>query len=447
MEILGLGVLALMPIFLATGIILDERSRRARFRDLARRLRLEEASEQRWFGKTTGIQGQRDGLLIRITLSREGDPSPPLHIVLDTQGRIPQAIELRSEDLGTGLAKRFGRKEVEIGDGAFDDAVFVRGPELALQAALDPETRLLVRELLRTKGRVADGAVFVQTWSSLRDTAVIEAAIEKAMSVARHLADPEDLVSRLCERFRWETSPGVRLRLLDLVADRFPAEPQTRAVFQEALLATSDDLRLRAARVLGEEGRKALLEIAAYTDGDNSQAVRAIELLGRRLPLDRALELLNDALRASHRNVARALMQTLGLYGGPTAIARLAVVLAVGDVDPAVAAARALAATGDASAEAPLLGALRAAHPDVALAVCEALGTVGSTAAVAPLRGMADNATMGVAAAIAARRAIGAIHARTHGASPGQVSLADAESGQLALAEDARSGRLTIAPK
>ena len=422
-----------------------ERQRRAHFRILERALRLTDVRDRRRLGYTTSVEGALGDFRIRVTAVDHRHAPSDVRIVVDGRGCFPRAIELRLESVGTSLAKHFGRKAIEIGDDAFDGAVFIRGPELALQAALDPRTRWLVCDLLQTPGRIADGALHaLLRCTSIADIARLTRAIETMIGLADRLKDPENLVARLCERFREETSPGVRLRLLDLLADRFPAESEARAVFREALIATDDNLRLRAARVLGDAAREALLSIAACTDGDNAQAVRAIELLGRRLSIERALDILNDALRMGHHNVARAAIQTLGLHGRAAAIERLAVVLAVGDVDLAAAAAHALAVTGSADVEPRLLAALPTAQPDVAAAICDALGAVGSIAAVPPLHEIADETAPDRAVALAARRAIAAIHSRTRGASPGQVSLTEGESGQVSLAEDETSGRLSL---
>jgi hypothetical protein len=437
------GALAMsVPVLL---LIAQERERRLAFRQLAYSLGLVHVREERRLAWTKSVEGELGEFGIRVTLVKHQDAPAGVRIVVDGRGCFPQAIDLRLESIGTSIAKRFGRKEIEMGDEIFDAAVFIRGPELALQAALGPRTRWLVCELLQTPGRIADGALHVLLRStSIADTAKVRAAVVSMIDLAGRLKDPENLLARLRDRFHEEPAPGVRLRLLELLADRFPAEPEARAVFREALLATDDNLRLRAARVLGDEGRGTLIEIATYTDGDNAQAVRAIELLGRRLPIEGALEILNDSLRTGHHTVARAAIQTLGLHGGAAAIDRLAVVLAVGEPLLAAAAAHALADTEDPGVEPRLLAALPTAHPDVALALCHSLGRVGSSAAVAPLRETALAATTDRTVALAARQAIAAIQARLSGASPGQVSLAEGESGDLSLAEPDASGLLSL---
>ena len=449
------GALAISVPILAA--IAQKRQRRADFLLLARELRLANVREARHRGRTMSVEGERDDFRIRVTQVaaarvEHGNPLSDIHvnpqsdvrIVVDGRSSFPRTIDLRLEDIATSIARQFGRKEIEIGDEAFDDAVFIRGPELALQAALDPRTRRLVCELLQAGGRIADGVVCTRVRAPTCSPATAAAALERALEVARRLSDPENILARLCERFRWEHAPGVRLRLLDLLADRFPAEPEARSVFREALLATDDRLRLHAARVLGEEGRQALLDVASCTDGDNAQAVRAIELLGRRLPIEDALAALNDALRVGHRNVARAVIQTLGLHGGQLAIDRLGAVLAVGEVDLAAASARALAATNDPGVEARLLGALPSAQPGVTFAVCEALGRVGSIAAVPELRAIASATATDRAVARAAGHAIAAIQSRLAGASPGQVSLAEGQAGDLTLTNETETGRVSL---
>jgi HEAT repeat protein len=112
-----------------------------------------------------------------------------------------------------------------------------------------------------------------------------------------------------------------------------------------------------------------------------------------------------------------------------------------------VAAAQALALSGLPGAEAPLLEALARDDRDVCLAAAQALGHVGSTAAIPALTdARARNGEREFDRVI--RQAIAEIQSRVPGASPGQLSLADAnaQAGQLALADDT-TGRLSLTPK
>jgi hypothetical protein len=92
--------------------------------------------------------------------------------------------------------------------------------------------------------------------------------------------------------------------------------------------------------------------------------------------------------------------------------------------------------------------ALARDEPDLRIAVAQALGRVGSTSAVSSLedaRARHDEREFDRAA----RQAIAEIQSRAPGASPGQLSLADADSraaGELSLADD-ESGALSLSEK
>jgi HEAT repeat protein len=113
-----------------------------------------------------------------------------------------------------------------------------------------------------------------------------------------------------------------------------------------------------------------------------------------------------------------------------------------------VAAAQALALSGLPAAEAPLIEALGRDDVDVRVAAAQALGHVGSTASIPSLK---EARTRQGEAEFdrAARQAIAEIQSRIPGASPGQLSLTDADAqkaGQLSLADD-ESGRLSLSEK
>jgi HEAT repeat protein len=355
--------------------------------------------------------------------------------------RIASEIELKAESTPTWPAVRRKRKDIEIGDERFDAEVFLRGPELLLRALLDAPTRALVRDFVARGGRVAQGQLRVE--SSSEETPPI-ALIRQTVTLARHLLPPDGLAARLSDVARRDPLPEVRTRALGALAGRFGDDEGVRAVCREALTSADAELRLTAALALGGEATDTLVELTQDTEGDNSQAARAIEALGRRLPLERALAILTDALRAGHRNVALAVIGALGRIGDPAAVSRLEAVLATAGGELSRAAVEALATMADGAAEAALIRALSHSELEVRVAAAEALGATGTMAAVAPLRLMLDSSGAGRQISRAARQAIAAIRARAPGASPGQVSLAEDETGQLSYAEPDRRGSLSF---
>ena len=81
------------------------------------------------------------------------------------------------------------------------------------------------------------------------------------------------------------------------------------------------------------------------------------------------------------------------------------------------------------------------------VAAAAALGQVGSAAAVLPLKELGAHGNATTSERRAARQAIAEIQYRAHGASPGQLSLAEGDAGALSLAGDDPAGRVSLAEK
>jgi len=82
----------------------------------------------------------------------------------------------------------------------------------------------------------------------------------------------------------------------------------------------------------------------------------------------------------------------------------------------------------------------------VRAAAAESLGRIGSPQAVASLRESAGAHRFDGALRRAARHAIVEIQARVTGASPGQLSLAAGDAGQVSLVDEDQRGRVSLEP-
>jgi HEAT repeat protein len=123
----------------------------------------------------------------------------------------------------------------------------------------------------------------------------------------------------------------------------------------------------------------------------------------------------------------------------------LAPLVASTDLELAVAAAHALgSATGEA-AEAALVGALQSDADGVRLAAVESLGRMGSALAVAPLHTCNEEHRFDPPLRSAVRQAVATIQSRISGASPGQLSMAVDEVGQVSLADTDARGQVSLA--
>jgi HEAT repeat protein len=326
-------------------------------------------------------------------------------------------------------------REIEIGDESFDREFFLEGPPRLVLALLDAATRQL---LVRVK---AEGSLEV-SFGMLRST-VSDKSLPDVLVLLLNIGHRFGQVGvprRLAENAYRDPEPGVRLQNLLMLIRELPGEPETVEALRVACSDPSPEIRLRAAKEIGAEGRGVLLELAEDMDDDEVSA-EAVSALDRELPFGRVNTILDRALSRRRLRTVRACLEALG-NSGDAAIEVLANVLEQDHGELAPVAARALGATGSPAAELPLIQALERNQTDLRVAAAEALGRVGSAAAVLPLKEAADGFFPGEVRR-AARQAIAEIQSRVQGASPGQLSLAPADTGQLSLAQE--GGKLSLA--
>ena len=373
--------------------------------------------------------GSSGDLRVRLESYRKGKYEHGTKIVVTGLGHGAGGLSLRREGLGTAIEKRFiGEREIEVGDPSFDAEYYVQGQAPLALAILEPETRRRLAGLLR--GRVAvEGREPVEVDASLSD-GVLEVRVKESGLSSNRERIPDDPPRRArrgahgsSPRRTWpsasprtcgrETEPGARLRAVLTLAREYLPHPATRATLLAALEDASEEVRLRAAMALGEEGRDTLVDLVARADTGDSCAARAIEALGERLSAEAAEAALRRALgEAGRPQTALACLEALGRMGRPEAEG------------------------------APARGAAQRGPVGVGARPQRALGRVGTVAAVAALReAMPPDGDLPRSVG---RQAIAEIQARLAGAEPGQLSLAAGEAGALSLA-DGEPGRLSLA--
>jgi hypothetical protein len=343
-------------------------------------------------------------------------------------------LKLRRQSL------KLWKREIEVGDEAFDKAFLVEGPLRPVAARLDGTLR---GQLLRASAdcnplEIGDGRLRVE----LSEKA-LPRLLPALLRIGRRLAGPLDVERQIVQNARRDREAGVRLfNLLLLIRER-PGDPETLKALRTACSDGSPKVRVRAAIELGDEGRDVLLKIAEKSPDDASCAL-AVSHLGSKLPFERARDILSRALRKKFLQTARACLEALG-HRRAAAVGILARVMKEEKGELAIVAALALGATGEEAAEPPLLRALESEDSDLREAAAAALGKVGTAAAVQPLKEAAERFWINLGLRSAARQAIAEIQSRIEGASPGQLSLASSEAGQLSLAQ-AEAGQLSLAP-
>jgi HEAT repeats len=345
--------------------------------------------------------------------------------------------------------------DFEIGDAELDALLVLGGSTVVLRALFDEQTRSLAREVCRLDGSVAVkfGELIAHFEESLwRRPRVTAADLRRVVALASRLRADMVPEVRLADIVRADPSAVVRTRALEAlvtIVEDPPSRPATVDAFRAALLDPDAAVRLTAARAVGEAGLPVLHRLAADAVIDDGVSAEAIAALGGHLTFHRVRPILDAALAAGRTRTACAALKALGRGSGAEA-GVIAYVLArtMGPGVPgaaaraiAIAAADALADTREPGAERALLPLLASEAVDVSTAAASALGRIGTAAAVAALR---DAEARGRPLGPAARAAIAAIRSRLTGATPGQVSLAGGDAGQLSVVESA-DGRVTLA--
>ncbi len=404
-----------------------------RWREIARScgLRVENTSKPR---KRPWLEA-RDGPLT-VRFQRPGRRQDYSCLVLVSIPGPPgfSGVRIRPEK-----SKPHGAYEVEIGDEPFDKAFYILGPPRLLAALLDAETREL---LMRVNAAADKLEISNRQLGAVTSVRFMAGLLPLLLNIARRFAQPLDVAQRLSENVHRDPGAEVRLRNLLLLAREFAGAPETLEALRAACTDASPRVRLRAAKELGDEGTKVLLETLESATSDAISA-EAVTLLGRSLPIEQARALLHHSLRQRLHLTARACLEALAASTAAEDVDTLIKVMTREHSELAAVAATSLGTIGNPAAEPPLILALQSQRLDLQVAAANALARAGTTAAVLPLKELAESSHPPDLLK-AARQAIGEIQSRLPGASPGQLSLAGAEAGQLSLAQT-EAGQLSLA--
>jgi hypothetical protein len=381
----------------------------------------------------------------RVQFSKRGRSGTRITI----DGNAP--VTLQREGIATAVAKLMGKRDVTLGDDAFDSQVLVMGGSELLRAILDSETRSMVMDLLNGVIRIDGESAYGQADIVIRDGVLdadfgmnsggpfekqLPGILSTLLAVSRRLVRPEHVVERLVENTRYEPVWQVRLQNLQHLTECHRDHALTLDALKHACNDGDEDVRLYAALARGAEGGNTLLALAASPLASDSCAAHAVTGLAARLPLDRAIGILGAALSSERPTTARACIAAI------SAVAGLVTSLRAGQGELVADTAREPDFSGAEAAEAPLIAALR--RVELAAAAAELLGRVGSVASVVPLQAAGAEGWADQELRDAAREAIALIQSRLAGAAPGQISLAGSATGQLSLTGDT-CGQLSVA--
>ena len=415
-----------------------------------------------FLGVASSLTGTAGPLTVKIQRYHRGKYDHGTRIEIGGLRYGAYGLSIRREGVAASIEKALGEREIEVGDPEFDAAAYLQGSPGLIRAIFDAETRRLMQPLLEGTLRVdgdagsktiehlrvsvSDDELRVEIRSSLFDSTDqwLPSILAQLIDIGNRLRRPDDLAARIAANIRGEPLEAVRLANLRTLTSEFAAHAATRDALREALRDGSPAVRLHAAAALGAEGLEALLELTGPASPDDV-AARAIGALGPAFPPDRAAARFKEARAAGQAATALACIEVLGAAGGARAVDTLTEALASAEEVTAAAAAHALGRIGDAAAEPALLAALAHDSGAVRVAAAESLGQLGTPAAVVPLRDAASSHLLDGELRRAARQAVARIQSRVSGASPGQLSIAGDQSGQLSLAEEDRRGQVSMA--
>lgn len=177
--------------------------------DVARALGAEHLRKQTSLHHSFTIR--RGGLTFRITEEKRGDGAV---LTVRAEG-LPPGLTIRPEGASTRVGRMFGRDDVNTADPAFDDAVWVQGPELMVLGALGGATRHLLRVAMELGATVEDG---VWQWSALANAERTARVVDTMVGASRSWLDHRSLAQHLGDIALADQVPATRARALAVLA-------------------------------------------------------------------------------------------------------------------------------------------------------------------------------------------------------------------------------------
>jgi hypothetical protein len=395
---------------------------------------------------------------VQVELIEIAAPEPGVCLTLSGLGPLASQLALRGRD-AEPFDPDVEARGVETLDPALAHRYFFHGDEALVRAVLSPEVRERLQpgppdDMVR-RLTLLDGQLHAEVREG--DLDELTEILGRLLDVTRELSSSESVPDRLARHVLSDPRPDVRRADLALLHNHYPEHPGTVRAVREACSDPDPEVRLDAGGFRGEEGREVVREVALNPEVNAGTAIRGLEMLGDDLEVAEGVQFLEETLAGLEYGTAEelkegapdlghlalTLIDLLGRKGGAEVLEALSRVLDHEDPEMAMAAATALGRTGDPAAEEPLIRALERDSPLFRATVATALGRVGTARAVGPLRG--GGRIYNRAFQSAARQAIAEIQSRLTGATPGQLALADGDTGQLTLAEEDVEGRVSMA--
>jgi hypothetical protein len=389
-------------------------------------------------GGPGSIRGSVGDLVLTIDVATKGRDLET-RIEADGNGLIDRALTFCAPHRRQDFWKLFGGKDVTVDDRSFDNAVHANGPEALVLALMNRKARAGVKDLIARGGDVAAGKLRLALEGVLRNPQSLVEHGQFAQRLALKLVlSPKGVPPRLAVNAMHDPVRGVRRRNFEVLAARYPGHAETSRAAEHLLVTGDPVLKILAAEIRdGDLAFAALKAIAENRGADPGQRLRALEVMTRMDPYEKAAPAVAMALGAADERLRLAGVQRAGAARDAAMLERVCAAAAHAGLELARAVAQALGAMSDAKAESTLVELLRYDSPDVQAQAAEALGKVGTRNAIEPLLPLTRGLLASRRLKKAASAAIAAIQARLGEAEAGRVSLVEREE---------HAGAVSIAP-
>ncbi len=352
-------------------------------------------------------------------------------------------IAVRAPSRDAEIAGTYPATRVPTGDTVFDSSIFLSGPPDVLLAIFDSEMRSALLRMTSDSSILVGLGVVTASVREGRVHGVRILFLRSLVRFASRLGSEIDVAAALARNAREESPAAVRAQNLRALLAAYGDSPIAKGALESARQDPFPQMRILAARELRAEGVGDLLALLDDESIGDALGAEVVQALGRHFPADRLEPSLRLALRRRRLQTAGACAELAGRMRLPSCGSTLRRIVEVEKADLAATAAIALGQLGAEDAEAVLIAAIERDEPELTAAAVAALGRVGTVAAVAALRQVGERSSAIDGMTRAVDSAIASIRARSPGANPGQLSLAQSAVGALSLPIGA-PGALTL---
>jgi hypothetical protein len=398
----------------------------------------------------TVAEGSIDGLGTVIdTYTVKAGKSSQTYSRIRINLNLHSDLTIHEEGPGSSFTKFFAGDDVETNIRAFDDLVYMKGPESVLIAALDYEAREAIRDAIVDGVSVKEGCAYIRVRNMIQDEAELRTHFDNVLALARAMTrNKRSIRAGLAYNAQHDPDREFRLRCFKRLVEAYRISDETRDTARVMLNSERPIDRVHAAKHLGMAEAGSLRAITLDRSIESATRVDALQafhtIMAASPQVDALLIELCSMAAPSVDDLTMAILTLAGERKTGLPYEVLAGYLAqapadLGDdasVAEKCALARALEFCDDDRVEGHLLRLLSDEADPVATVAASALGTVSKVNVVPALVQRSDGFFTSSDLKRAAREAIALIQGRV-GREMGQsISFSDqANADGLSIAE------------